>query len=586
MADAQVEQQALPASPAGTGLQAVEANPIDTFMQSNTVRHFGRLIGLALAVAIGTVVVLWSSEPNYTPLYTDVSSADAGEIANILNASDIEYKIDDNGAILVAQSQAAEARLKLAAQGLPGSTSKGMEMLEQDQSLGTSQFIETARYNHALEAELARSVETIRSVESARVHLAVPKQSIFIRNRSKPSASVVTRLYAGRRLTPGQVDAIVHMVSASVPMMSAEQVTVVDQFGRLLTADKDADLSLTNKQFAYTRKLEDSYTDRIINLLQPIVGQGKVNAQVSAALDFSSVESTREAYDPERSVVRSEQLNEQETRDLNQATGIPGALTNQPPGVGTTDPATAGAAAGATTDNTALPASQNRSSTRNYEVDRMISHTRNPSGSIQRLSVAVVVDSKTATKDDGSLEKIAWSDEELARFESLVKDAIGFDQNRGDSVSIINTDFLKTEPEVVEIPLWKSLLGEAWVWDLVKQVLGALGLLIVYLMFGRPFLRSLAPKQEVVEAPEHTHIDPKTGELVDDETGAPVAEGEREISGAGQQYDLSEDPDSAAAMIRRSDATHEQKVEMAKALVMDDPARVANVMKIWVNEDQ
>jgi flagellar M-ring protein FliF len=581
MAEAITDQQALPAAAHGTDMQAVNVNPIDTFMQSNTVRHFGRLIGLALAVAIGTVVVLWSSEPNYTPLYSKVSGADAAEIASILSASDIKYKIDDSGAIMVAQSKAAEARLKLAAQGLPGSTTKGLEMLEQDQSLGTSQFIETARYNHALEAELARSVETIRSVESARVHLAMPKQSIFIRNRTKPSASVVTRLYAGRRLTPGQVDAIVHMISASIPMMSAEQVTVVDQFGRLLTSDKDADMSQTNKQFEYRQKLEDSYTDRIINLLQPIIGEGKVNAQVSAALDFSSVESTREAYDPERSVIRSEQLSEQETRDMTLATGIPGALSNQPPGTGTTDPnVTQG------NEINQLPANQNRTSTRNYEVDRMISHTRNPTGTIQRLSVAVVVDSKTNVKDDGSIEKVAWSEDEVKRFESLVKEAIGFDQARGDSVSIINTDFIPVTEEVVEMPLWKSLLGEAWVWDLVKQVLGAIGLLIVYLMFMRPFLRSLKPEPAVLEAPPHSHIDPKTGELVDDETGKPVEKGANEEGGAGNSYQLSEDPDSAAAMIRRGDATHEQKIEMAKTLVMDDPARVANVMKIWVSEDQ
>ena len=584
MAEAISDQQALPAAAPGTAMQASNnANPIDTFMQSRTVRHFGRLIGLALAVAIGTVVVLWSSEPNYTPLYSKVSGSDAAEIANILNASDIKYKIDDNGTIMVAQSKAAEARLKLAAQGLPGPTTQGLEMLNQDQSLGTSQFIETARYNHALEAELARSVETIRSVESARVHLAMPKQSIFIRNRSKPSASVVTRLYAGRRLTPGQVDAIVHMISASVPMMSAQQVTVVDQFGRLLTSGKDSDMSQTNKHFEYTRKLEDSYSDRIIKLLQPIVGVGKVNAQVSALLDFSTVESTREAYDPERSVIRSEQTSEQEMRDQNLATGIPGALSNQPPGAGTTDP---NAAAAGGKDASQLPVNQNRTSTRNYEVDRTISHTRNPTGSIQRLSVAVVVDSKSVTKEDGSIEKVAYSEEELKRFESLVKDAVGYDQNRGDTVSIINTDFITPKVDDVKIPWWKSLLGEAWVWDLVKQVLGAIGVLIVYLMFGRPFLRSLNPNKEEVEV-QHAHIDPKTGELVDDETGQPVpaVEGEGAAAG-GETYQLGEEADNAAAMIRRSDATHEQKVEMAKTLVMDDPARVANVMKIWVNEDQ
>lgn len=579
MADAITPQQALPAPATGTAVQKTDSgNPIDTFMQSATVRHFGRLIGLALAVAIGTVVVLWSSEPNYAPLYTNVSGSDAAEIANILNASDIKYKIDGNtGSIMVAQSKVAEARLKLAAQGLPEGSTKGLEMLQDEQSLGTSQFIEKARYNHALEAELAKSVESIRSVEHARVHLALPKQSIFIRNRTKPSASVVTRLYAGRRLTAGQVDAIVHMVAASIPMMGADQVTVVDQFGRLLTADKDNDLTLTNKQFEYTRKLENIYSDRIINLLQPIIGEGKVNAEVSASLDFSSIESTREAYDPERSVVRSEQISEQATRDLTQALGIPGALSNQPPGTGTTDPE-------ATQDDesAAIPSNQNRSSTRNFEVDRLISHTTNPTGTIQRLSVAVVIDSKTQLKDDGSVEKVAYSDEEIKRFESLIKESIGFDENRGDSVSVINTEFVSVEQEVIEMPLWQSLLGESWIMDLAKQIFGAIGLLIVYLIFGRPFLRSLNPNRVEVD---QQRIDPETGQVIQ---GGEAAESGQAVAGAQADGSLEmvEDPNSAAALIRRSDATHDQKIEMAKTLVVDDPARVANVMKQWVSEDQ
>lgn len=580
MADATADNQALTQTPGAAIQRSAAGNPIDTFMQSATVRHFGRLIGLALAVAIGTVVVLWSFEPNYSPLYSNVSGQDAAEIAEVLTANQIEYKIENGGSILVAQSKVAEARLKLAAQGLPQGTTKGLEMLQDDQGLGTSQFIESARYNHALETELARSIEAIRSVEEARVHLALPKQSIFIRNRTKPSASVVTKLYSGRRLNQGQVDAIVHMVAASIPMMDAAEVTVVDQFGRLLTGSEDNDMARTSKQFEYTRKLEDSYADRVIELLQPIVGDGKVNAQVSATLDFSTVESTREAYDPERSVVRSEQVNEQEMRDLNSVQGIPGALSNQPPGAGTTDPA----AAGETNEIAQLPASQNRSATRNFEVDRMISHTRNPSGSIQRLSVAVLIDSKTTVNDDGSIDKAPYSDEEIARFESLVKETIGFDENRGDRVSVINQPFVPNEVELVEVPLWKSLLNEAWVWDLAKQILGAIGLLIVYLVFGRPFLRSLNPAR--VEVDQQSVEGGQAGTAGG---GAAMAGGAGNEALAGptslSDNQMMEDPNNAAAMIRRSDATHEQKLDMARTLVMDDPARVANVVKNWVTEE-
>ncbi len=561
---------------AGTGRNApvaYGANPIDTFMHSATVRHFGRLIGLALAVAIGTVVALWSFEPNYSPLYTNVSGQDAAEIANVLSTNDIDYKIDSNsGTIMVAQSSAAEARIKLASQGLPQGTTKGLEMLQEDQGLGTSQFIESARYNHALEAELARSIESIRSVEQARVHLALPKQSIFIRNRTKPSASVVTRLYSGRTLNQGQVNAIVHMVAAGIPMMETSQVTVVDQFGRLLTGERDSDIAQTSKQFEYTRKLEDSYADRIIELLQPIVGDGRVNAQVSATLDFSMIESTREAYDPERSVIRSEQVSEQDSRDLTQAMGIPGALSNQPPGGGVTNPELAQTE----TIETQLPSNQNRSSTRNYELDRLISHTRNPSGSIQRLSVAVLIDSKTITQSDGSTEKSPYSDEEISRLESLVKETIGYDENRGDSVSVINQAFVSTEIPIEEEIWWKALLEEGWIWDLAKQILGAIGLLIVYLIFGRPFIRSLNPGR--IEASQQ-RIEAQETAAPDDFGRAPAA------TGISPQM-LTEDPNNAAAMIRRSDATHEQKVDMARTLVLDDPARVANVMRHWVNEDQ
>lgn len=580
MADAITDNQELAPTGTGRALSRVGGNPIDTFMQSATMRHFGRLIGLALAIAVGTVVVLWTSEPNYAPLYTNVTGQDAAEISNVLTTNEIKYKIETGGSIMVAQDRVAEARLKLAASGLPRGTTKGLEMLQDDQGLGTSQFIESARYNHALETELARSIEAIRSVEQARVHLALPKQSIFIRNRSKPSASVVTKLYSGRRLNQGQVDAIVHMIAASIPMMEADQVTVVDQFGRLLTGDQNTDMAQTSKQFEYTRKLEDSYADRIIELLQPIVGDGKVNAEVSATLDFSMVESTREAYDPERSVIRSEQVNEQEMRDMNAAQGIPGALSNQPPGIGTITPDTA-----TNTDVASqLPATQNRSATRNFEVDRMISHTRNPSGSIQRLSVAVLIDSKTTLKDDGTTEKTAYTDEEIARFESLVKETIGFDQNRGDRVSVINQPFVVTEEEVVEVPSWQLLLNEGWIITLAKQVFGALGLLIVFFLFVRPFLRSLNPTRlEAERQQEEAEIRASGGDnRAGGGAGGELA-GPSSMSMNNMQY--AEDPNNTAAMIRRSDATHEQKVSMVRNLVTDDPARVANVVKNWVTQE-
>jgi flagellar M-ring protein FliF len=557
-------------------------NPIDAFTQSRAVRHVGRLIGLAAAVAIGTVVALWTSEPNYAPLYSNMSGQDTAQIVDVLTASDIDFKLNaSSGSIMVDQAKLPEARLKLAAQGLPGSTSaKGMEMLHGDQGLGTSQFIETARYNHALEAELVRSVESLRSVEKARIHLAIPKQSIFIRNRIKPSASVVIKLYPGRVLSPGQVDGIVQMVASSIPMLEVSEVAVVDQFGRLLTQDDDAGMAQTSKQYEYARLLEDNMADRIINLLQPIVGNGKVNAQVAAQLDFAEIESTREAFDPERSVIRSEKISEEKSTSLSRVLGIPGALSNQPPGEGTTDPDGEEEAV-----DTKVPTSQNSSSTRNFEVDRIISHTNSQVGSIQRLSVAVVIDDKSTTAADGSIEKTAYSDEDIARFVRLVKETIGFDQNRGDSVSVINTSFLQIEPEVIILtPWWQSLLNEAWVLNLAKQVLGAIGLLIIYLIFGRPFLRTLLPNR--------IEIDDQSQALAANNSDASNASSSmpqgRGTTGAGANTmglpNLSDDPNNPAAVMRRKDATYDQKVDMARSLVVEDPARVANVMKNWVAE--
>lgn len=584
MAEAALNQQAMTGQNNGGAPTGSAMNPIDAFAQSRAVRHVGRLIGLAAAVAIGTVVALWTSEPNYAPLFSNMSGQDTAQIVDVLTSSDIDFKLDaSSGSIMVDQAKLPEARLKLAAQGLPGATTQGMEMLQGDQGLGTSQFIETARYNHALEAELVRSVESIRSVEKARIHLAIPKQSIFIRNRIKPSASVVVKLYPGRVLSPGQVDAVVQMVASSIPMLEGGAVAVVDQFGRLLTQDDDAGMAQTSKQYEYSRLLEDNMADRIINLLQPIVGNGKVNAQVAAQLDFSEIESTREAFDPERSVVRSEQISEEKNTSLSKILGIPGALSNQPPGEGTTEERTNNDVAKAE-----VPTSQNSSSTRNFEVDRIISHTSSHVGSIQRLSVAVVIDDKSTTAADGSIEKTAYSDEDIARFVSLIKETIGFDENRGDSVSVINTSFLQIEQEVIEeIPWWQSLLNEAWVLNLAKQVLGAIGLLIIYLMFGRPFLRTLLPNRTEIDAQSQALAANNNGP-----GGAPSSISQAGAGGAGGTGgdpmalpNLSEDPNNPAATMRRKDATYDQKVDMARSLVLEDPARVANVMKHWVGEE-
>lgn len=465
------------------------------------LRQAGVMIGLAAAVALGIYVVMWARTPEYAVLYTELTERDLTEVVDALAATDAPYRIDHrSGVILVAADQVHELRIQLASQGLPRSAGMGFEMLSEEQGFGTSQFREQARFQRAVEAELSRSIARINNVRSARVHLAVPRQSAFSRNQRDPTASVVVDLYNGRRLEDHQVGAIVHMVSASVPSMRPAGVTVIDQHGNLLS-DGDGsggELALTAKRFEYTRRLEQSYIDRVEAILLPMVGPGGVHAQVTAELDFTAIERTRESFNPDLPAVRSESIVEQERRGKDLG-GVPGALSNEPP-LDAEAPEVAGVAGdtAATDANGAEPSSRRSETTRNYELDRTIAHTRSAVGELRRLSVAVVVRNPRA---DGAAEEGAadgFDAAALARMEQLVREAIGFSAARGDSVSVTNVDFVEPEaPEPLpEAPMWE----QPWLWSVVKQVLG--GALVLFLVFGliRPTVKSLLAKNEQAAA--------------------------------------------------------------------------------------
>jgi flagellar M-ring protein FliF len=535
------------------------------------VRQIALLVGLAAAVAAGIVAALWLQEPSYRPLFTQLSGRDAGEVVDALRGSEIPFRIDDSsGAILVPPGEVHEARMKLAAMGLPQGSSMGLEMLHKKQELGTSQFMESARYTHALETDLGRSIATMRNVDTARVHLAVPKQSVFVRKRTKPTASVLVKLYPGRTLEAGQVSAIVHLVSSSIPQLEAGQVTLVDQMGRLLTDSRDnRDLALTARQFKYTEQVEDSYGARVAKLLEPIVGMGRVRAQVTADMDFSTTESTREAYDPERRALRSEQINEQGSRAADQAQGIPGALSNQPPGAGTTD-----ADAYANDALEGSPLNHSRSATRNFEVDRVVSHTRQGSGALKRLAVAVIIDDQTVLGDDGTTTRQPYSEAQLARFTTLVKESIGFSEVRGDSVQVINSSFL--QPEIADIPegpVWK----EPWVMDLAKQVFGGIFILVILLTVVRPIIKNLtAPAATAVRA----RIADK-GAKRNGLSGNGLSQGQL----AQDQVSLGGGAVPAGIPDLNAPKAYDAKLNYAQSVVNVDPARVANVVKGWVASD-
>ena len=530
-----------------TPLGAMQTN----VSRQSIMKQMAFLFAIAASIAVGGYVLMWAQTPNYQVLFNDLPARESSDIIAVLQQTDTDYKLDSTtGSLMVPASKVQMLRMKLAAEGLPRSASAGMEMLNQDQSFGTSQFIERARYQRAMEEELSRSISEIYTVRSARVHLAVPKQSVFVRERKPPSASVVLNLYAGRNLEPNQVAAVTHMVASSVPNMSNKDVTIVDQKGNLLTkTDRDEGLMLSDTQLQYTQKLEQKYIQRIEDILGPIVGAAGVRAQVMAEVDFTMTEQTHESYNPDNVVMRSEQTQE-ESRigSSGEAIGVPGALTNQPPAAGQT-PDTIAAEGAVVASAATAPGSSSKQSTRNFELDRTISHTRVAPGSIRKLSVAVLIDER---RTPGVAESTPLSEAEMTRINALVMDAIGFSQARGDSLNIVNAPFL-TLPEqeaLPEIPIWE----QPWVWDVAKQGLG--GLLVLFLIFGviRPAFKDL----------NKIHVDPEAEaavkSLLANQSGSGSGSDDRIVTGA-------EDVEGQLANVR--------------SLVQQDPALVAQVVKNW-----
>lgn len=544
--------------------------------QLSWLRQVGVMVGIAAAVALGVAVVFWSRTPTYGLLYPSLSDRDLTQVMDALQAASIQYKVDPaSGSLMVPADQVYDARLKLAAAGLPKSASTGFEMLEKDSPFGASQQAEVVRFQRALEEELARSIAKLANVRSARVHLAIPKPSVFARDKKDPSASVLVDLYPGRTLEEGQVDAIAHMVSASVPNLQMSAVTVVDQQGRLLTGSGAPEqLREAASRFSYTRKLEDTYAKRIEDILAPLVGNDGVKATVAAELDFTATEQTSESYNPDAQSVRSEQTVE-ENRTGSVEGGVPGALSNQPPGAGAAPENAAGnapgaAAAGAAAGAAAAPQSNRKQATRNFEVDRTISHSRMSSGSVRRLSVAVLVDNKSSVDAKGVVTKTPLTKEELDRMTALVKEAVGFDATRGDTVNVTNADF--TLPPAVqplpEPPLWK----QPWVIDIGKQVLGGLFALIVAFGVIRPAIRSLTRREVVV--PPNMNLNP------DGTLALPPGSSPEAVAAAGGNAAALAGPNGETPQLEMPKESSE--LDRIRNLAASDPKLAAQVVKGWV----
>lgn len=537
------------------------------------------LLGLAAAIAGGLSLFMWAQQPADQTLFAGLPEAETAAMADALTAEGITHRIDPaTGALTVPADQLRNARLKLAGRGLPKSAASGFEAMQGDQGFGVSQSIESARMQHALETELMRTITSIQSVKAARVHLATPKPSAFTRAGGTASASVFVELHPGRSLSSQQVQSIVHMVASSVPDMQPAAVTVVDQQGRLLT-DEDSGSGMGHSQFEQVKRIEDATRHRVEDILTPLMGAGRVKTQVVAALDFTQEEQTQEQYTPDANAIRSEQMSEDINRSGSgagaKAQGVPGATSNKPPEPGASAPAiapAAGAAAAAPAAAAAAPeppTAQTKTSTRNYELNRTLSSRKVMPGRIQKLSVAVLVDYLPRADAKGALVPTALAKDELARIESLVKEAMGFDAQRGDSVTVQNAPFIVAAPEVIA-PL--PLLERPEVQALARQGLSALVMLVLILAVVRPLLRNLfAPPQ------------PAAPLVVD--TGLAALAGPRDADEHAQAGEGS--PRHAAIpALPEGPSPYEQKLLLARETVKQDPKKVAQVMKTWIAQEQ
>jgi flagellar M-ring protein FliF len=503
------------------------------------------LVGLAAAVAVGVAMVLWSQGENYTPLYSGLADRDVGEITAQLDGANVPYRLDPaSGGLLVPAGRKYEVRMQLASAGLPRGAGFGIDEMSTRSSFGQTPFMENALYVRAVETELARTIGSVQSVEMARVHLALPPQSVFLRQKREPSASVMLKLFTGRRLDDAQVQAVVHLVASSVPDLVPSRVTVVDQSGALLTSPNvDSTSSLTSSQFDYRRQVEEGYSRRIESLLGSIVGIDRVRASVSAELDFTQTEQTRESFDPNVAVVRSEQTSE-DSRRGDGVQGVPGALSNQPAEV-----AVAPGAAGAAPD--ATPLSTSRSQVRNFELDKTVSHTRQAVGAIQRLSIGVLIDNKPPATARGQSEPLA--EQELASLTDLVKQAVGFDEARGDTISLLNSAFQPAA--AIQAPAPPSFWEQPQLWNIARQILGAVLVLALAYFILRPMMQVLTRPQPVAAAPASLEY-------------------------AAQMY-----PAAAGGRPMALPMNYDDRMAAARSVAGQDPRQIAQVVRNWVAED-
>jgi flagellar M-ring protein FliF len=553
---------------------ASRLDPLKDVMRNPMTRLLLLLVGVSVAVALGVGIVLWSRGPNYALLYAGLDPKDAAAVTQALQTSNTPFKLGADGAsISVPADMLADTRLKLASQGLPQGSTAGATLPQSDSPFGMSDLAENTRYQEMLETDLGNTIAGLQFVRAARVHLALPKPSAFIRDNHPASASVLLTLYPGRQLDSSQVAAIVHLVSASVPDLDPSQVSVIDQQGALLTnSDPDSADAVGDTRLRLATRMENLYAQRIEDLLTPLVGSGRVRAQVDVDLDFSQTEKASESYDNANPALRSEQTSS-ETKHDGGAGEIAGALSNQPPNTvaqptaakpnagAAATPAAAAPGASAANTQASTPADTSSSATRNYELGRTVSHVSDPAGRLVRLTVAVVVDDKMAP--DGKGKSIPLTPQDIQHLTDLTKNAVGFDAQRGDSVSVINQAFsaVPVEDAPVAEPFWER----PGMIDLIKQGAGILIALLIAFGLLRPMLKGL------MRAPQPMHA-----------LAGPIPTVSVRIND-----DLSNEREDEVHIKtpQIQNMAYEQKIGLARKLVQENPKQVAQVVMNWVGDD-
>jgi len=523
--------------------------------------------GIAAVIAVMVVFWLWSQQPDYRVLFSNYSDKDGGAIVAALEKMNVPYKFSDSGtAILVPAAQVHQARLKLASDGLPKGGNIGFELLE-NQKFGVSQFVEQVNFQRALEGELERSIQSIGAVEVARIHLAIPKPSVFVRDQQKPTASVLLNLRSGRTLDAQQVSAVVHLVASSVPDLPTANVTVVDQNGNLLsdTTKKLGNKNLDPEQLKYIEDVQQSIVKRVESIITPIVGLKNVRAEASVEIDFSVQEQAAETYkpnqQPDAAAVRSMQTNESQTAN-GETAGVPGALSNQPPANATapiTTPPVATNPDGTPALNTS-PMNSEKNLTTNYELDKTVRYVQQPMGGVKRINVAVVVNNMPVVDKAGKVTYRPLTTAEKTQINDLAMQAMGFNKERGDSLTVVNSSFAGEPKEVLPaVPLWENQRVIEYGKDALRFIVGIVVLFMLYSRVLKPMLRKLTtPPAQIVSKGENEDA------VVN-------------LSGQGAEGVLVQ---------AKPIGGYEQNIETAKQLAKDNPRMVASIVANWTNGNE